>query len=53
MPERLHREQTRRVEHHLVGSKQGNVVATQNLWNEAGHLLSHAGGHPKPGRLPT
>jgi hypothetical protein len=23
MPERLHREQTRRVEHRLVGSKQG------------------------------
>ena len=38
-PERLHREQTRRVEHRLVGSKQGNVVATQNLWNEAGQLL--------------
>jgi len=23
----------------FVGSKQGNVVATQNLWNEAGQLL--------------
>jgi hypothetical protein len=42
-PERLHREQTRRVEHRVVGSKQENVVATQNLWNEAEQLLKHAG----------
>jgi hypothetical protein len=38
-----------RVEHGLVSSKQRNVMATQNLWNEAGQLLNHADGRPKPG----
>ena len=36
-----------------ICSKQRNVMTAQNLWNEAGQLLNHAGGHPKPGRLPT
>ena len=28
-------------------------MTAQNLWNEAGQLLNHAGSRPKPGRLPT
>jgi len=39
-----------RVEHRLVSSKQRNVIATKNMWNEPGKLISHVGGHPKSGQ---
>jgi hypothetical protein len=42
-----------RVEHCLVGSKQRNVIAAQNLWNEAGQFLNHVGSRPEPGRPST
>jgi hypothetical protein len=40
-----------RVEYHLVGAEQRNIVETQNVWNKPWQLVSHAAGPPKPRRL--
>jgi hypothetical protein len=36
-----------RVEDRFVGSKQRDVIQTQNLWNETGKVISHAVGRPQ------